>query len=63
MECNCKSGKFWMGLGLGTVLGVVAYCCMKSDKARILKEKMSCATKQAAEKAGEWMSNATEKEV
>lgn len=52
-----------MGLGLGTVLGVVAYCCMKSDKARILKEKMSCATKQAAEKAGEWMSNAKDKEV
>lgn len=33
MECNCKNGKFWMGLGLGAVLGMVAYHCAKSDKA------------------------------
>ena len=60
MDCQCKSVKFWIGLGLGTVLGMVAYHCAKSEKAKEWKEKISCAAHSAAEKAGEWMTNAQE---
>lgn len=63
MDCNCKNVKFWMGLGLGAVLGMVASCFVKSDKAKELKQKIGCAAQQAAEKAGEWMANVKEKEV
>ena len=60
MDCQCKSVKFWIGLGLGTVLGMVAYHCAKSEKAKEWKEKISCAAHSAAEKAGEWMTGAQE---
>lgn len=60
MDCNCNKGKFWIGLGLGAVLGVVAYFFAKTDKAKELKSKMCCAAQSAAEKAGEWMANAKE---
>ena len=63
MECNCKNGKFWIGLGLGAILGVVASCCVKNDKMKEWKQKVSCAAHQTAEKAGEWMANTKEKEV
>ena len=53
MDCNCKNVKFWMGLGLGAVLGMAASCFVKSDKAKELKQKIGCAAQQAAEKAGE----------
>ena len=36
------------------------YRCSKTDKAKELKKKMCCATQSAAEKAGEWMTNAKE---
>ena len=52
--------KFLMGLGLGSVLGAIMYRCSKSDKAKELKKKMCCAAQSAAEKAGEWMTNAKE---
>ena len=60
MDCNCKSGKFWLGIGLGSLLGMVAYHCAKSDRAKIWRDKVSCAAQQAADKAGEWMANAKE---
>ena len=60
MECKCKNGMFWIGLGLGTVLGMVAYHCAKSDKVNEWKQRVSCAALSAAEKAGEWMTNAKE---
>lgn len=59
MDCNCK-GKFWIGLGLGAVLGAVACCLSKTQKAKELKEKMCCAAHSAAEKAGEWIASAKE---
>ena len=55
MDCNCKSGKFWLGLGLGSLLGMIAYHCAKSDRAKIWKDKVSCAAQSAADKAGEWV--------
>ena len=57
MECNCKNGKFWIGLGLGAVLGVVASCLAHTEKAKQLKQKASCMAQQMAEKAGEWMAD------
>lgn len=53
--------KFLMGLGLGSILGAIAYRCSKTDKAKEWKRKMCCAAQSAADKAGEWMSNAKEK--
>ena len=60
MDCQCKSVKFWIGLGLGTILGMVGYHFAKSEKAKEWKAKISCAAQSAAEKAGEWMTNAQE---
>ena len=60
MDCKCK-GKFWVGLGMGAVLGVIAYHCSRTAKAKELKNKMCCAAQTAAEKAGEWMTNAKER--
>lgn len=60
MDCNCNKGKFWMGLGLGAVLGMVAYCLAKTDKAKELKARMCCAAHSMADKAGDWMANAKE---
>lgn len=53
--------KFWVGLGLGSVLGAIVYRCSKTSKAKEWKRKMCCAAQSAADKAGEWMSGAKEK--
>ena len=60
MDCQCKSVKFWIGLGLGTVLGMVGYHFAKSEKAKEWKAKIGSAAQSAAEKAGEWMNGAQE---
>ena len=44
-----------MGLGLGSLLGMVTYHLAKSEKAKIWKDKVSCAAQSAADKAGEWV--------
>lgn len=53
--------RFLMGLGIGSVMGAIIYRCSKSEKAKEWKKKMCCAAQSAAEKAGEWMSNAKDK--
>lgn len=53
--------KFLLGLGVGSVLGMVAYRCSKTDKAKMWKRKMCCAAQSAADKAGEWMAGVKEK--
>ena len=60
MDCQCKSVKFWIGLGLGTVLGMVGYHFAKSEKAKEWKAKIGSAAQSAAEKAEEWMNGAQE---
>lgn len=50
-----------MGLGLGSVLGAVAYRCSRSAKAREWKHRMCCAANSVAGKAGEWMAGVKEK--
>ncbi|MBR4922238.1 MAG: hypothetical protein IKY99_01280 [Bacteroidaceae bacterium] len=59
MECKCN-GNFWIGLGLGAVLGVVAGFVANSDKTKAMRKKMCCAAHAAAEKAGEFMTKAQE---
>ena len=39
MECKCKNGKFWIGLGLGTVIGAAAYYCAQTEKAKELRKQ------------------------
>lgn len=55
-----KNCRFWLGLGLGSVLGMIAYRYSKTEKARELKKKMCCAMNHAAEQAGEWMAKGKE---
>lgn len=45
--------KFWVGLGLGSVLGAVVYRCSRTSKAKELKQKMCCAAQSAVDKASE----------
>ena len=42
METSCS--KFWLGLGLGSIIGVVAYRFSCSSKGKMLKEsgRQSC---------------------
>lgn len=56
-----STAKFWLGLGLGSVLGMIVYRCSRTDKAKELKRKMCCAAQSAADKAGEWMANVKDK--
>lgn len=37
MDCQCKNSHFWMGLGVGTLIGVAATHAARSRKARELK--------------------------
>ena len=62
MECKCKNGKFWIGLGLGTVIGAAAYYCAQTEKAKELRKKMCYVAHGMAEKAGEWIAE-TKKET
>lgn len=56
-----STSRFLMGLGVGSMLGAMMYRCSQSAKAKEWKKKMCCAAQSAAEKAGEWMTNAKEK--
>ena len=49
-----------MGLGVGSVLGAIMYRCSRTAKAKEWKKRRCCAAQSAAEKAGEWMTDAKE---
>lgn len=53
--------KFLLGLGIGSMLGAMMLRASQTEKAKELKKKMCCAAQSAAEKAGEWVSNAKDK--
>ncbi|WP_294628720.1 YtxH domain-containing protein [uncultured Bacteroides sp.] len=40
---GCKNGNFWIGLGVGSVLGAVAYRFSRTAKAKQLESKISDA--------------------
>ena len=56
-----STSRFLMGLGVGSMLGAIMYRCSQSAKAKEWKKKMCCAAQSAAEKAGEWVTNAKER--
>lgn len=56
-----KNVRFLLGLGIGSVLGMVLYRCSKTEKAKELKEKVCNKMKSMGEQAGEWMCNVPEK--
>lgn len=56
-----KSSHFWMGLGLGSVLGALVYRCCQTSKARQLKAKMAHAFHMATDQAEDAVDTAKDK--
>ncbi len=46
MGCNCDSSKFWIGLGIGTAFGVLAYYLSKTVKAKQMKAQVLTALEE-----------------
>lgn len=59
METNCS--KFWLGLGLGSIIGAIAYRFSCSSKGKILKEKACHALHQIGGKAENVINSAKDK--
>ncbi|WP_165157269.1 YtxH domain-containing protein [Parabacteroides sp. ZJ-118] len=59
MKTNCS--KFWLGLGLGSIIGVVAYRFSRSSKGMALKEKTNQVFHQIGDKAGDMIDSAKNK--
>ena len=59
MEAN--RSKFWMGLGLGSIIGVIAYRFSCSSKGKELKEKASRYLHQIGSKSEDVIDSAKEK--
>lgn len=62
MECECNKTHFWMGLGLGTLLGVATCQAVRSRKARELKGKVYHALHEMQHKMDGLMEEAKQKE-
>lgn len=56
-----KSSNFWLGMGLGSILGAIVYRCCQTSKAKQLKEKMTHAFNVATDQAGDLMDSAENK--
>lgn len=56
----CKPN-FWIGLGLGTVLGAVCYRYSRTQQAKELKNRVCDAMHQMGHKTTEMWNNAKEK--
>ena len=59
MESKCSH--FWMGLGLGSILGALVYRCCQTSKAKQLKAKMSHALHVATDQTEEMVDSAKNK--
>lgn len=59
MESKCSN--FWMGLGIGSILGVIVYRCCQSSKVKQLKGKISHAFHVAADQTENFVGAAEEK--
>lgn len=59
MERKCSN--FWIGLGLGSVLGAIVYRCCQTSKAKQLKEKVSHAFHVATDQAEDFVDSAEDK--
>ncbi|MDE5676473.1 YtxH domain-containing protein [Phocaeicola sp.] len=58
METKCSN--FWLGLGLGSILGAIVYRYSQTSKANQLKEKISHAMHVAADQAEDMADSAKE---
>lgn len=56
-----NDSKFWLGLGIGSIIGAVVYHFSCSHKGKQLKEKMCHAFNRAGGEAGELMDDAKDK--
>lgn len=59
MESKCSH--FWMGLGLGSLLGALVYRCCQTSKAKQLKAKMSHALHMATDQTEDFVDSAKDK--
>ena len=59
METSCS--KFWLGLGLGSIIGVVAYRFSCSSKGKMLKEKACHVLHRMGGKAEDMIDSAKDK--
>lgn len=59
MGTSCS--KFWMGLGLGSIIGALVYRFSCSPKGKLMKEKVCHAFHKAGHHAEEMMYEAKEK--
>lgn len=56
-----KSSNFWLGMGLGSILGAIVYRCCQTSKAKQLKEKITHAFQVATDQAEDLMDSAENK--
>lgn len=61
MESKCSN--FWLGLGLGSILGAVIYRCSCTSKAKQLKCKVLHALYGASDQAEDLVDEAADKAV
>ena len=59
MKTSCS--KFWLGLGLGSIIGVISYRFSGSSKGKILKEKVFRILHQIGGKSEEIIGSTKEK--
>lgn len=59
MESKCSN--FWLGMGLGSILGAIVYRCCQTSKAKQLKDKVTHAFHAATDKAENLMDSAQNK--
>lgn len=58
MESKCSN--FWLGLGAGSILGVIVYRCCQTSKAKQLKDKISHVLHVATDQAEDMAASAKE---
>lgn len=59
---NCCKSKFWIGLGLGTVLGATCYHYARTPQAKELKNKVCDVMQRVGNKTAEMLNSAKDKE-
>lgn len=59
MESKCSN--FWIGLGVGSILGAIVYRCCRTSKAQQLKDKVAHALHAAKEQVEDFADSAKEK--
>lgn len=60
MDC-CSKSNFWIGLGLGAVLGAVCCYVSRTQQAKELKNKLCDAMHKMGDKTTEMWNNAKDK--